>query len=113
MIDGYSLWRVTFSYESPSEHVGARERQVYTVVAQQRDEAEQKSFAHFSNTRVYDDLSLHVEDRVRTSVNRIKKRKITLPQLTLPEDRERFLISPRLSGDNSNLEYIVHELKGR
>lgn len=104
-----SLWKVTFSYKSPSQYAGCLEREMYTVVAQHKDEAETKSFAHFSETLAYADLELSREGLVRTTVTRIKKRKLTLPQLTLAEDQERFFIIPRLSGDNLSIEYLVTE----
>jgi DNA polymerase elongation subunit (family B) len=85
----------------------------YTVVAQNKEEAEIKAYAHFSDTRHYDDLSLYIEGRVRTSVNKIKKRKITLPKLTLEEDRQNFFVLPKLSRDNSSIEYLIMERKGK
>lgn len=109
----YSLWKVTFSYESPSEYAGVREREIYTVVAQHKDEAEAKSFLHFSETPAYTDLDLSREGLVLTMVTRIKKRKLTLPELTLAEDQEHFCIVPKLSTDSRSLEYLVTERKGR
>ena len=113
MSDEYSLWRVTFSYESASEHIGTREREFYIVPAKKKDEAEQKSFAHFSKTSIYTDFLHSQKELVRITTTRMKNSKITLPQLTLTEDRQQFLISPRLSSDNSSIEYVVHELSRR
>ena len=113
MVEGYSLWKVTFSYETPGEEAYNRSRDLYTVVARDKDEAETKAYTHFSDTRHYDDLSLHVEGRVRISVNKIKKRKLTLPELTLEEDQQQFSILPRFSIDHSSIEYLVTEIKGK
>ena len=113
MTDEYCLWKVTFSYKVPSDLSGDRGRDVYMVVAQNKEEAKSKSFAHFSETPAYEDLRLSREGLVLTTVTGIKKRRLTLPQLTLPEDQEQFFILPRLSADNSSLEYIVVERKGK
>ena len=78
-----------------------------------KDEAEIKAHTHFSDTEVYDDLSLHVEGRVHTSVHKIKKREIVSPKLTLEEDRDNFSLVPRLSADNASIEYLVAERKGK
>ena len=110
----YSLWKVTFSYETPSEyHYCERETHTYTVVAQHKDEAEKKSFARFSKTPTYTDLDLSREGMVWTTVTKIQKRKIALPKLALPEDREHFCILPRVSTDGRSLEFLVTERKGR
>ncbi len=109
----YSLWKVTFSYESPDDQAGARLREVYVVPARDKDEAEIKSFTHFSRTNAYTDLGLSREGLVRTTSAKIKKRKITLPELTLAKDREDFFIISRLSTDGGSLEYLVTERKGR
>jgi len=106
----YSLWKVTFSYESPSDHVGDRERETYIVVADNKEEAQRKSFAHFSETSAYRDLPLSPE-LVQTTVTKIQKRKLSLPELTLEADQQEFVVIPRLSGDNSSIEYLVTERK--
>ena len=108
MATQYSLWRVTFSYESPGEHAGARAREVYTVVARDGDEARSKSSATFIDTPAYASAAM-----IRTTVNRIIKRKLTLPELSLAEDRDHFAVVPRLSRDNSSIEYLVTERKGK
>lgn len=113
MVDQYSLWKVTFSYETPGERARNREREVYVVPALDRDEAENRSFAHFSKTPTYEDLGLSREDSVRTTVTKIKKQKIKLPPLSFPEDQENFCIVPRLSTDGCSLEFLVAERKGR
>ena len=113
MIDEYFLWKVTFSYQSPGDGIGVRERLVYTIVAQDKDKAKSKAFAGLSETPAYTDLDLSREGLVKTRVQQIKKQKIRLPYLTLGEDQEHFSIIPRLSQDRSSLEYIVAERKGK
>lgn len=111
MTDEYSLWKVTLSYQVPID-LAERERTVYRVVAQRKDEAETKSLAHFSGTATYKYFNLSPEN-IQTTVTRTKKQKITLPLLTLEEDRANFEIIPKLSWDNSSLEFLVSERKGR
>lgn len=113
MVDGYYLWKVTFSYPSPEDRAGARLRKVYTVLARDKDKAETKSFAHFSETTTYTDLRLSREGMVQTTVTKIERKKIALPRLTLAGDRDDFSIVPRLSADGRSLEYLVTERKGR
>ena len=113
MTGEYSLWKVTFSYETPGDSASNQDRKVYVVPAQDKDEAESKSFAHFSKTPAYTGLDLSREGLVRTTATKIKKKKVTLPKLTLPEDREHFFIISRLSTDGRSLEFLVTERKGR
>lgn len=108
MTNEYSLWKVTFSYEVPGERAENWERTVYTVVGADEDEAEKKSLADFSRSEVYQ----YIHADLHTTVTKIKKRKITKPELTLEEDQENFMILPRLV-DNNSLEFIVTERKGR
>jgi len=112
-MDEYSLWKVAFSYESPGEHVGDREREIYTVIAQNKEEAESKALADFKETSAYIDLNLSRDGLVKTRVQQLKKQKIRFPYLTLGEDQEHFSIIPQLSRDHSSLEYIVTERKGK
>ena len=109
MTGEYSLWKVTFSYETPGDHTSNRERNVYVVPALDKDEAESKSLAHFSETPAYHDLHLSREGLVRTTVTKMEKQEIKLPSLSLAEDQEHFFIVPRLSRDGCSLEYLVTE----
>ncbi|GEM_PF-6396189 len=112
-MDEYFLWKVTFSYEPPSEHVGDRVREIYTVIAPNKEEAESKAFNDFKETSTYVDLNLSQEGSVKTRVHQLKKQKIRLPDLTLRKDQEHFSVIPRLSRDHSSLEYLVAERKGK
>lgn len=102
-----------FSYEAPSDFAGERDREVYTVPARDKGEAEAKAFNDFKETSVYAALNLSREDLVKTTARRVTKQKIILPQLTLEEDQANFEIIPKISADNSSLEYLVTERKGK
>lgn len=100
------LWKVTFPYETPGEYANNIQKSIYMVVAETAEEAATKALADFSNQPGYSDLGLSIEGRVKTTVERIIK-KIAVPDLTLPEDKEKYTIFPRISEDKSSLEYIV------
>ncbi len=102
-----------FSYETPKDLAGDRGRGVYTVPARDKEEAEAKAFNDFKETSVYADLNLSRKGLVKTTVRRVTKQKIALPQLTLVEDQANFAIIPKISADNSSLEYLVSERKGK
>ena len=109
MTDEYSLWRVIISYNFEGDIDEVFDLpELYMVIAQNAGEAKTKSLTYFRETPQYASATM-----IKTDVKKISKRRLTIPQLTIEEDRQHFSVSVRLSADNSCLEYVVHQLKGR
>jgi len=107
MSNEHSLWRVTFSYDVPGDRAVNRDRTTYIVVGKDQKEAEEKSYADFCESIAHQ----YIHGAILTTVTQIEKRKIPKPKLTLSEDKNHFMLFPRITGDS--LEFIVTERKGR
>lgn len=105
----YNLYTVTYSFEVPGEIAGSREKDVYIVVDETAEKAQEKGYKHFVQTSIYRDLRLHREGLVRTSVRQIGNKKIKFPALSLTEDMEQFEIGVQVSEDKKSLEFRVRE----
>jgi len=101
------LYRTTISYDTPADRV-SRDRVQYTLVAATPQDAEQQARTLFEKTSLFKDLLRASYDGVDITTRKFGPQKVRIPRLDGP-DADKFTLTPQLSPDGRNLEFIVKE----
>ncbi len=104
----YSLWKVSYTFEFPSDHAGDRMTESYVVIARTRDEARKKGDHCLLQTRSFTDLYSSIDD-ADCFIHELKGQRIHFPQLALDSDKKKFSLQPKISDDEKTLEFLVNE----
>lgn len=104
----YYLWKVSYTFEVPSDFAGGeRVTESYVVVAKTPEEARKKGDTCLLQTQGFTDLYSSV-DAAQSYIHEIKGQKIHFPDL-LDSDKKKFTIQAKVSDDGKTLEFLVKE----
>ncbi len=107
--DMQKLWRVLYTFEVPGEHAFDYATEKYFIIASSEDLAKLKADEHFKTIPLYKDLNL-AEQGYTFYISEYTK-KLSMPRLTLENDRDRFKLKPKITKNDKEfyIEFFPEE----